>query len=141
MRVLALFILTAALTACSGTGVQYDKQVEKSVTTPDGTAFIAREGQWIGGGVLLKVVLNGVELGELGNNEIVSGKIKKGQNTLTIKPQGVGKLSYSDESFNFQGALTKNSYFMIDLNNTLLGFGSSIVITETTEASFKANAQ
>ena len=141
MRFLALVIVSAALTACSGTGVQYDQQVEKSVTTPDGTAFIAREGQWIGGGVLLKVVLNGTQLGELGNNEILSGKLKEGQNTLTVKPQGMGKLSYSDESFNFQGALDKNSYFMIDLNNTLLGFGSSIVITETTESSFKANAQ
>lgn len=141
MRILGLTILITVLTGCSGTGVQYDQRVEKSVTNPDGTAFVAREGQWIGGGVLLKVVLNGNELGELGNNEILSGKVKEGQNTLTIKPQGVGKLSYSDESFNFQGSLDKNSYFMIDLNNKLLGFGSSIVITETTEASFKANAQ
>ena len=63
VRFLALVILSAALTACSGTGAQYDQQVEKSVTTPDGTAFIAREGQWIGGGFLLKVVLNGSQLG------------------------------------------------------------------------------
>ena len=141
MRI-AFCVLTALfLSACSGTGVDYNQQVEKSVTTQDGTAFIAREGQWVGGGVLLKVILNGSELGELGNNEILTGKIKVGQNTLTIKPQGVGKLSYSDESFNFQGADGKNAYFMIDLNNKLLGFGSSIVITETTEASFKANAQ
>jgi len=129
------------LSACSGTGVNYDQQVEKSVTTQDGTAFIAREGQWIGGGVLLKVILNGSELGELGNNEIHTGKIKTGQNTLTIKPQGIGKLSYSDESFNFQSTDSNNAYFIVDLNNKLLGFGSSIVITETTEASFKANAQ
>ena len=137
-----LVLLTLAfLVGCSGTGVDYNQQVEKSVTTQDGTAFIAREGQWIGGGVLLKVVLNGTELGELGNNEILTGKIKPGQNTLTIKPQGIGKLSYSDESFNFQSADDNNSYFIVDLNNKLLGFGSSIVITETTEASFKANAQ
>ena len=137
-----LVLLTLAfLVGCSGTGVDYNQQVEKSVTTQDGTAFIAREGQWIGGGVLLKVVLNGTELGELGNNEILTGKIKLGQNTLTIKPQGIGKLSYSDESFNFQSADDNNSYFIVDLNNKLLGFGSSIVITETTEASFKANAQ
>lgn len=134
-------IAMAFLVGCSGTGVDYNQQVEKSVTTQDGTAFVAREGQWIGGGVLLKVMLNGSELGELGNNEILTGKIKAGQNTLTIKPQGLGKLSYSDESYNFQGADNKNAYFMIDLNNTLLGFGSSVVITETTEASFKANAQ
>ncbi|MBU25032.1 MAG: hypothetical protein CMD99_03270 [Gammaproteobacteria bacterium] len=63
IRFLALLILSAALTACSGTGVQYDRQVEKSVTTPDGNAFIARDGQWIGGGVLLKVVLNSSQLG------------------------------------------------------------------------------
>ena len=126
MRFLALVIVSAALTACSGTGVQYDQQVEKSVTTPDGTIFVAREGQWLGGGVLLKVVLNGTQLGEL-ETKVLSGKLKEGQNTLTVKPQGMGKLSYSDESFNFQGALDKNSYFMIDLNNTLLGFGSSIV--------------
>ena len=138
----AVYLLAALLLAgCSGTGVDYNQQVEKSVTTQDGTAFIAREGQWIGGGVLLKVILNGSELGELGNNEILTGKIKAGQNTLTIKPQGVGKLSYSDQSFNFQGTDDKNAYFIIDLNNKLLGFGSSIVITETTEASFKANAQ
>ena len=104
-------------------------------------SFVAREGQWIGGGVLLKVILNGSELGELGNKEIITGKIKKGQNTLTIKPKGVGKLSYSDESFNFQSTDSNNAYVIVDLNNKLLGFGSSIVITETTEASFKANAQ
>ena len=137
----AVLVAFAFLVGCSGTGVDYNQQVEKSVTTQDGTAFIAREGQWIGGGVLLKVVLNGTELGELGNNEILTGKIKPGQNTLTIKPQGIGKLSYSDESFNFQSADDNNSYFIVDLNNKLLGFGSSIVITETTEASFKANAQ
>ena len=129
------------LVGCSGTGVDYNQQVEKSVTTQDGTAFIAREGQWVGGGVLLTVILNGSELGKLGNNEILTGKIKTGQNTLTIKPQGIGKLSYSDESFNFQSTDSNNAYFMVDLNNKILGFGSSIVITETTEASFKANAQ
>lgn len=138
----AFYVLTALfLSACSGTGVDYNQQVEKSVTTQDGTAFIAREGQWVGGAVLLKVILNGSELGELGNNEILTGKIKSGQNTLTIKPQGLGKLSYSDESFNFQSTDTNNAYFIVDFNNKLLGFGSSIVITETTEASFKANAQ
>ena len=141
MRTVVCFLAALLLAGCAGTGIDYNQQVEKSVTTQDGTAFIAREGQWIGGGVLLKVILNGSELGELGNNEILTGKIKAGQNTLTIKPQGVGKLSYSDESFNFQGTDNKNAYFMIDLNNKLLGFGSSIVITETTEASFKANAQ
>ena len=137
----AVLVALAFLVGCSGTGVDYNQQVEKSVTTRDGTAFIAREGQWIGGGVLLKVMLNGSELGELGNNEILTGKIKSGQNTLTIKPQGIGKLSYSDESFNFQSTDSNNAYFIVDLNNKLLGFGSSIVITETTEASFKANAQ
>lgn len=137
----AVLVAFAFLVGCSGTGVDYNQQVEKSVTTQDGTAFIAREGQWVGGGVLLKVMLNGSELGELGNNEILTGKIKSGQNTLTIKPQGIGKLSYSDESFNFQSTESNNAYFMVDLNNKLLGFGSSIVITETTEASFKANAQ
>ena len=138
----AFYVLTALfLSACSGTGVDYNQQVEKSVTTQDGTAFIAREGQWVGGAVLLKVILNGSELGELGNNEIHTGKIKSGQNTLTIKPQGLGKLSYSDESFNFQSTDTNNAYFIVDFNNKLLGFGSSIVITEMTEASFKANAQ
>ena len=141
MRIFLSVVAGLFLAACSGTGVNYDQQVEKSVTTQDGTAFIAREGQWIGGGVLLKVILNGSELGELGNNEILTGKIKTGQNTLTIKPQGIGKLSYSDESFNFQSTDSNNAYFMVDLNNKILGFGSSIVITETTEASFKANAQ
>lgn len=141
MRIFLSVVAGLFLAACSGTGVNYDQQVEKSVTTQDGTAFIAREGQWIGGGVLLKVILNGSELGELGNNEILTGKIKTGQNTLTIKPQGIGKLSYSDESFNFQSTDSNNAYFIVDLNNKLLGFGSSIVITETTEASFKANAQ
>lgn len=137
----SLSLLILGLVGCSGTGVDYSQQLERSVTTQDGTAFVAREGQWIGGAVLLKVILNGDELGELGNNEIVTGKIKNGQNTLTIKPQGVGKLSYADESFNFQGGDSQNAYFIVDLNNKLLGFGSSIVITETTEASFKANAQ
>lgn len=137
----AVLVALAFLVGCSGTGVDYNQQVEKSVTTQNGTAFIAREGQWVGGGVLMKVTLNGSELGDLGNNEILTGKIKPGQNTLTIKPQGLGKLSYSDESYNFQGADNTNAYFMVDLNNKLLGFGSSIVITETTEASFKANAQ
>ena len=137
----AVLVALTLLVGCSGTGVDYNQQVEKSVTTQDGTAFIAREGQWVGGAVLLKVILNGSELGELGNNEILTGKIKSGQNTLTIKPQGLGKLSYSDESFNFQSTDTNNAYFIVDFNNKLLGFGSSIVITETTEASFKANAQ
>lgn len=141
MRTVVCLLAALLLAGCAGTGIDYNQQVEKSVTTQDGTAFIAREGRWIGGGVLLKVILNGSELGELGNNEILTGKIKVGQNTLTIKPQGIGKISYSDESFNFQGTDDKNVYFMIDLNNKLLGFGSSIVITETTEASFKANAQ
>ena len=137
----AVLVALTLLVGCSGTGVDYNQQVEKSVTTQDGTAFIAREGQWVGGAVLLKVMLNGSELGELGINEILTGKIKSGQNTLTIKPQGLGKLSYSDESFNFQSTDNNNAYFIVDLNHKILGFGSSIVITETTEASFKANAQ
>ena len=86
MRIFLSVVAGLFLAACSGTGVNYDQQVEKSVTTQDGTAFIAREGQWVGGAVLLKVILNGSELGELGNNEILTGKIKTGQNTLTIKP-------------------------------------------------------
>lgn len=140
MRYLAI-CAAFLLAACSGTGIDYSQQVEKSVTTQDGTVFIAREGQWVAGAILLKVVLNGSDLGQLGNNKILTGKIKTGQNTLTIKPQGIGKLSYPDESFNFQSTDSNNAYFIVHLNNKLLGFGSSIVITETAQASFKAKAQ
>jgi hypothetical protein len=34
-------IAMAFLFGCSGTGVDYNQQVEKSVTTQDGTAFVA----------------------------------------------------------------------------------------------------
>ena len=40
----AVLVALTLLDGCSGTGVDYNKQVEKSVTTQDGTAFVAFAG-------------------------------------------------------------------------------------------------
>ena len=88
---------------------------------------------------MVAVVLNGNQIGEIGNDEILIADSKGGDNIISARTTGVGSLFYGSDEYTFSNDGSTNSYFVLTLKNSILS--NRIIIQETTEKSWKQLAQ
>ena len=139
MKPLILLALSLSLVACSGTGEKYNSSIDTQTTSETGKVFITRESGFGGSGTLVAVVLNGNQIGEIGNDEILIADSKGGDNIISARTTGVGSLFYGSDEYTFSNDGSTNSYFVLTLKNSILN--NRIIIQETTEKSWKQLAQ
>ena len=131
-KLLIFIILLPLLSACSGTG----SKIKPSVSTSNNgntVLYLTREGGYIGGGVLAKVEVNGMEIGKLGTKENITHNVSSNYK-IRISGAGIGGFSMGKDS----SAGTndgKNHFYIISVKQGL--FSASFNISETTETGFK----
>ena len=133
MKKLIFFImLLPLLSACSGTG----SKIKPSISTSNNentVLYLTREGGYIGGGVLAKVEVNGMEIGKLGTKENITHNVSSNYK-IRISGAGVGGFGMGKDS---AAGINdgKNHFYIISVKQGL--FSASFKISETTEAGFK----
>lgn len=143
IRLISALIASLVLAACSGTGVKYDNKIAQEVTNETATIYIARKSAFVGSGVVLKVTVNGQEVGELGSGEILEAKAVSGANVIEVVGtglSGVGPFGYKDGRYEFAQVGVENRYVAIGLDHSIFAFNHAIEITEQTLGSWKKNA-
>ena len=131
-KLLIFIILIPLLSACSGTGSKIKPSI---ATTNDGNTilYFAREGGFIGGGILAKIEINGREIGKLGTKENITHNVSS---NYKIKISGAGVTGFSMGKDSAAGTDDgKNHFYIISVKQGL--FSQSFKISETTEVGFK----
>ena len=111
-------ILLSAITGCAGTGIKsysYDRVIAPIVNDKEkGKVFIYRRNMFVGGGVIIPMKLNGIEIGRIGNDEIIWSEGKLGLNTLQAKVDGIQGWGAGAPKIVFENDKLKNHFFVVD---------------------------
>ena len=132
IKFLIIFLIISILSSCSGTGSK-NRPTISTTDTGNTTIYFTREGGFVGGGVLAKVVVNNSEIAQLGVNEYITSNVT-GNYRIKVSGAGIGGIRMGSDSISGV-ADGKNYFYIIGVKQGL--FSASFTITETTESGYK----
>jgi hypothetical protein len=132
---LILIVTSILLSSCAGTGTK----TIPAITSNSGstTLYFKRPSAFIGGGVLTSVIVNGSEVGKLGNGEFIQYQINSGNFTVKLKASGLGGLGMGGDSISGTGNNGSKFFYIVSVKQGL--FSAKFEIQETTESGYKSN--
>jgi hypothetical protein len=132
IKFLIILLIIPILSSCSGTGSK-NRPTISTTATGNTTIYFTREGGFVGGGVLAKVVVNNSEIAQLGVNEYITSNVT-GNYRIKVSGAGIGGIRMGSDSISGV-ADGKNYFYIIGVKQGL--FSASFTITETTETGYK----
>ena len=132
IKFLIILLIIPILSSCSGTGSK-NRPTISTTDTGNTTIYFTREGGFVGGGVLAKVVVNGSEIAQLGVNEYITSNVT-GNYRIKVSGAGIGGIRMGSDSISGV-ADGKNYFYIIGVKQGL--FSANFTITETTESGYK----
>jgi hypothetical protein len=132
IKFLIILLIIPILSSCSGTGSK-NRPTISTTATGNTTIYFTREGGFVGGGVLAKVVVNNSEIAQLGVNEYITSNVT-GNYRIKVSGAGIGGIRMGSDSISGV-ADGKNYFYIIGVKQGL--FSASFTITETTELGYK----
>lgn len=132
IKFLIILLIIPILSSCSGTGSK-NRPTISTTATGNTTIYFTREGGFVGGGVLAKVVVNNSEIAQLGVNEYTTSNVT-GNYRIKVSGAGIGGIRMGSDSISGV-ADGKNYFYIIGVKQGL--FSASFTITETTESGYK----
>ena len=132
IKFLIILLIIPILSSCSGTGSK-NRPTISTTATGNTTIYFTREGGFVGGGVLAKVVVNNSEIAQLGVNEYINSNVT-GNYRIKVSGAGIGGIRMGSDSISGV-ADGKNYFYIIGVKQGL--FSASFTITETTELGYK----
>ena len=130
---LLLFFLIPVLSSCAGTGTKTIPTISSSSGST--TLYFTRPSAFVAGAVVTSVIVNGSEIGKLGNGEYIQHIINPGNFTIRIKGSGLNALGMGGDSVSGTGKDGSNHFYIVTVKQSLLS--SKFRINETTETGYK----
>lgn len=121
--------------ACTGTGTRDPAAFVKAAASGD-TLIIVQRRMHYGAGSLLKIHLNGKNVGELGLHESISAKAVAGRNILTAGFGGISALTRHPDRHSFGMKLGQKRYFALGAGEFDIVGVRRITFLEVTEDEF-----
>ena len=130
--ILNIFILSVS---CAGTGTKNFSSVNFDVPTDEAAVFFVRKKKYIGSAGLVKVILDGEEIGRLGVGEMERISIKPGSHSASVKIGNILQAGVGGDAAAFIAEKGKGYYFIVDIESGF--FSASWTLTETTAEGFR----
>ena len=130
-KLLILLILIPLLSACSGTG----SKIKPSITTTNNgntVLYLAREGGFIGGGILAKIEINGREIAKLGTKENITHNVSSNFK-IKVSGAGIGGITMGHDTIAGTND-EQNHFYIVSVKQGF--FSAGFKINETTEGGF-----
>lgn len=127
------------MSACAGTGTKDISSISFNSSKNESSLFFYRNNRYVASAALVKILVNGQEIGKLGVGEFEKYKVKPGQTTLKAALGNILQLGSTTDSFSFSAEPGKNYYFILDYDQKF--FTGGWKITETSERGFKNAVQ
>ena len=132
IKFLIILLIIPILSSCSGTGSK-NRPTISTAGAGNTTVYFSREGGFVGGGVLAKVVVNNSEIAQLGVNEYITSNVT-GNYRIKVSGAGIGGFGIGTDSTSGV-ADGKNYFYIIGVKQSL--FSTKFTINETTESGYK----
>jgi len=137
---IALSCLMLFLAACAGTGTKDITSISfKKAGNSEANVFFYREKSFAGSAGLVKVLVNGQEIGKLGIGEFEKFKVKPGQTSIKAAKGDVLQLGATEDAYSFAAEAGKSYYFILSFKQGLFTAGWKVM--ETSERGFKSAVQ
>jgi hypothetical protein len=135
-RLFFLIGFSFLLLSCSGTGQKASQLSYTSFTPPTDQAglYFARQKQYLAGGQLIKVTVDGVEIGRLGVGEYQTESIEPGNHTIRATISNLLGLGLGSDSISITTEKGKAYFFVLRYEQGL--FSGKFTITETSKNGF-----
>jgi len=105
-------------------------------STAEGKLFLLRDKGFVGGGLLMKVLLNGKQVAEIGSGEMIALMPTVGKNYLQVSIGGLMQMDSRAIQFDSDGKTHR--YFLASIQQGF--FSNELKLTETVESSWRAEA-
>ena len=134
-RSLIYLLLTAVLASCAGTGTSSLSMINLEVGKDESVAFFVRKKKYMASLGLVKVVMDGQEVGKLGIGEMERVRVNPGAHNINVSIGNILQLGTGSDATAFIAEKGKAYYFIVDYEQKL--FSAQLTITETSAAGFK----
>ena len=132
---LLLLLVLFLVPACAGTGTKNFPNLNTELNKSGSSIYFFRPGAYIGGGIIPSIIVNGTEIGTLGNDEYLETFVKSGEFTIVSKVKGLNSIGMETDSRSGVAKPGKNFFYIVSLKQKL--FTGQFLLTETTESGFK----
>jgi len=131
-----IFFILLLITSCVGTGQKSNQLSYASFNPPTDQAglYIARQKQYMAGGQLIKVLVDGVEIGKLGSGEFETENVDPGNHNIRITISNILGIGIGGDSVSITTEKGKPYFFILRYDQGL--FGGKFTITETSKSGF-----
>lgn len=130
-----ILLLSLFVFACSGTGSKNLPSINSQINKSESTLYFFRPGAYVAGGVIPSIIVNGNEIGTLGNDEYLSADVNFGEFTVITKVKGLNSIGMGSASRSGIAKPGKNFFYLVNLNQSF--FSAKFDLIETTESGFK----
>lgn len=134
-RSLIYLLLTAVLASCAGTGTSSISMINLEVGKDESVAFFVRKKKYMASLGLVKVVMDGQEVGKLGIGEMERVRVNPGAHNINVSIGNILQLGVGSDATAFIAEKGKAYYFIVDFEQKL--FSSQWTVTETSAAGFR----
>ena len=136
LRLISLLATIFLISSCSGTGTSSYASIAPAMSGSEkGKVFIKRDSGYVGAGALVTIMVNGRNVGKLGNGEMLFADAKTGTNYVEAKIAGIQGLGLNSPSASFDSNGVVNNYYLVTLKTGLLS--NKLMLLETTEDTWK----
>ena len=134
-RSIIYLLLTAVLASCAGTGTSSLSMINLEVGKDESVAFFVRKKKYMASLGLVKVVMDGQEVGKLGIGEMERVRVNPGAHNINVSIGNILQLGTGSDATAFIAEKGKAYYFIVDYEQKL--FSAQWTITETSATGFK----
>ena len=133
-NILILFIILPVLASCAGTGTKSLSMINLNVDSDETAAFFVRKKRFVASAGLVKISLDGNEIGKLGVGEMERINIEPGSHTAGVTISNLLQAGIGGDAVAFNAEKGKAYYFIVDFDQGL--FTGKWSITETSKNGF-----
>ena len=134
-RYFLIFVFFATvLTACVGTGTKNLSAINFEVPSDDSAIFLVRKKKYFGSAALVKIIVDGREVGKLGVGEMERIAISPGSHTINVKIGSILQAGIGGDATAFIAEKGQSYFFIADMEQGF--FAGKWTITPTTKAGF-----
>tara|TARA_B110000503_G_C6975321_1_gene340908 strand:- start:155 stop:580 length:426 start_codon:yes stop_codon:yes gene_type:complete len=123
------------VTSCAGTGTKNFPNLNTGLDKSGSNIYFFRPGAYVGGGIIPSIIVNGTEIGTLGNDEYLETFVKPGEFTIVSKVKGLNSIGMETDSRSGIAKPGKNFFYIVSLKQKF--FTGQFLLTETTENGLK----
>jgi hypothetical protein len=133
-NILILFIILPVLASCAGTGTKSLSMINLNVDSDETAVFFVRKNRFVASAGLVKISLDGNEVGKLGVGEMERINIEPGSHTARVSIGNILQAGVGSDAVAFNADEGKAYYFIVDYDQGL--FTGKWSITETSKNGF-----